>query len=69
MLEEAQKNDATLIPLHSQAIAKDDILHPPSFYYQDKIPMRFYRPPKLSDEDFWAECHQIVVPVNLREPL
>lgn len=65
VLEKAQKNDATFIPLRCQAIDEDDILHPPSFYYQIKILMRFYRPSKMSNGDSWAECHQI----DLREPV
>lgn len=31
--------------------------------------MRFYRPPKLTDEDTWAEVHQVVVPGKIRRSL
>ena len=68
-LLEAQKNDKTLIPIHSKVVSKDDILHPPSFYHHDDILMRLYRPSQLSDEDTWAECHQIVLPTSLRTPV
>ncbi|XP_076058600.1 uncharacterized protein LOC143035618 [Oratosquilla oratoria] len=68
-LLEAQQNDTTLTPLHSKVVPKEDILHPPSFYYHDNILMRLYRPPQLSDDDTWAECHQIVLPTSLRTPI
>lgn len=68
-LEEAQKQDPTLKKLHQEAVPKDSILHPPAYYYQDNMLMRFYRPPKLTDEDTWAEVHQVVVPQSVRRSL
>lgn len=50
-LPEAQKEDPTLAPLHAQAIPEEEIIHPPSFYYQDGILMRLYRPSKLADKE------------------
>lgn len=68
-LEEAQKQDPTLKKFHQKAVQRDSILHPPAYYYQDNKLMRFYRPPKLTDEDTWAEVHQVVVPGNIRRSL
>ncbi|XP_071548915.1 uncharacterized protein [Panulirus ornatus] len=68
-LEEAQRQDPTLTKLHQEVLPKEDILDTPAFYYQDNILMRFYRPPKLSDEDTWAETHQVAVPQCIRQPL
>lgn len=65
-LKEAQRNDPSLPTLHSKALPREDILHSPATYYNDNVLMRMYRPPQLSDNDTWAECHQIVVPVSLR---
>ena len=69
LLAEAQRDDTTLSRLHTRAIPKDQITFSPSFYYQDKILMRLFKPPKLSDDDTWAELHQVVLPVSLREPV
>ncbi|XP_071542904.1 uncharacterized protein [Panulirus ornatus] len=68
-LEEAQRQDPTLTKLHQEVLPKEDILDTPAFYYQDNILMRFYSSPKLSDEDTWAETHQVVVPQCIRQPL
>ena len=68
-LEEAQRQDPTLRKLHQEAIPKDSILHSPAYYYQHNKLMRFYRPPKLTDEDTWAEVHQVVVPQGVRKYL
>lgn len=69
LLAEAQKDDTTLSRFHTQAIPKDQITSSPSFYYQDKILMRLYKPPQLLDDATWAELHQVVLPVTLREPV
>lgn len=61
-----QHLDPTLSKLHHQAVPGKDIDKNPSFYYKDKILMRFYRPPELSTEDTWAENHQIVLPCSVR---
>lgn len=68
-LEEAQRQDPTLTKLHNETLPKEDILDTPAYYYQDDILMRFYRPPKLSDDDTWAEAHQVVIPQAVRTPL
>ena len=68
-LKEAQQSDTSLIQLHNKAIPKDNILHPPSYYHQDGVLMRMYKPPQLNDDDTWAECHQIVLPQTLRHPI
>ena len=31
--------------------------------------MRFYRKPQLSDEDHWAESHQVVLPECIMKPI
>ncbi|XP_050730790.1 protein NYNRIN-like [Eriocheir sinensis] len=69
LLAEAQREDVTLSRFHGQVIPNDQITHSPSFYYQDKVLMRLFKPPKLPDDATWAEIHQIVLPVNLREPV
>ena len=68
-LEEAQRQDPSLAKLHKEAIPLESVLNPPAYYYQDNILMRFYRPPQLSDEDTWAETHQVVLPQSVRIPI
>lgn len=68
-LAEAQKSDPTLASLHARTIKKEDILDSPSFYYNNDILMRFYRPCQLTDEDHWAESHQVVLPECIRKPI
>lgn len=50
---------------HKKVMPKDQITHY-SFYYQDNILMRVFKPPKRPDDATWAEVHQIVLPINLR---
>ena len=69
ILYEAQKEDSTLSKYHAKIIPKDQITHYPSFYYQDDILMRVFKPSHLSDDATWAEVHQIVLPGNLRQPV
>ena len=69
VLYEAQREDPTLSKFHAKIIPKDQITHYPSFYYQDDILMRVFKPSQLSDDATWAEVHQIVLPCNLREPV
>lgn len=69
VLYEAQKEDSTLSKLHAKIIPKDQITHYPSFYYQNDILMRVFKPSHLSDAATWAEVHQVVLPSNLRQPV
>ena len=41
----------------------------PSFYYDNGLLMRFYRPPKCSSLDSWSEKRQIVVPISVRNSI
>ncbi|KAK8392089.1 hypothetical protein O3P69_017608 [Scylla paramamosain] len=65
----AQRFDPTLVKLHQKTVPKNDILHSPAYYYHGNILMRFYKPPKLSDDDTWAEVHQVVLPQIFRTPV
>ena len=69
ILIEAQREDSTISRLRSQVIPKDQITHYPSYYLQDNILMRVFRPKQLPDDAVWAEVHQIVLPCNLRQPV
>lgn len=69
LLAEAQQDDVTLSRFHTRTVPKDQITQSPSFYYQDKVLMRVFKPRKLSDDATWAELHQIVLPISLREPI
>lgn len=69
VLYKAQREDSTLSKYHDKITPKDQITHYPSFYYQDDILMRVFRPSHLSDDATWAEVHQIVLPCNLRQPV
>ena len=69
LLAEAQQDDVTLSSFHTRTVPKDQITQSPSFYYQDKVLMRVFKPRKLSDDATWAELHQIVLPISLREPI
>lgn len=69
VLREAQQEDSTLSKFYSRVTPKDQITHYPSFYEEEQILMRVFRPAKASDEASWAEVHQIVLPTMLRQPV
>ena len=69
LLAEAQQDDVTLPRFHTRTVPKDQITQSLSFYYQDKVLMRVFKPRKLSDDATWAELHQIILPISLREPI
>lgn len=39
----------------------------PGFYYHDGLLMRVFRPPELRALDTWAEVHQVLIPLSVRE--
>ena len=69
LLAEAQRDDTSLSQYHARTIPKDQITHSPSLYYQDKVLMRLFKLHKLSNDTTWADVHQKVLPINLREPV
>ena len=54
-LVQAQLNDENLTGLHHQAMDVVEVDKSPSFYYDNGLLMRFYRPPKCSSLDSWSE--------------
>ena len=59
-LVQAQLNES-LTGLHYQAMDVVEVDKSPSFYYNNGLLMRFYRPPKCSSLDSWSEKRQTVV--------
>ncbi|XP_076061605.1 uncharacterized protein LOC143037351 [Oratosquilla oratoria] len=66
-LIKAQNDDPTLQNLHRLAVdSREEVDHFPGYYYQDGILMRCDKPSNCSDQDSWAEVHQIVIPLSIR---
>ena len=61
-LIKAQTADSSLTSLKHLVTDDSDGTKTPRYYYKDRILMRVYRPPYLTDTDIWAETQQVVIP-------
>ena len=67
-LIKAQHDDLTLTNFHRLAVdTKEEVDNFPGYYYQDGILMRCNKPSDCSKQDSWAEVHQIVIPLSIRD--
>ena len=61
-----QRDDKNLSNFFDKAVQKSEMDKVPSYFIDNDILMRLYRPSKLSADDSWADCEQLIIPTILR---
>ena len=66
-LKEAQVQDPELASFFDRSVEDSELYKfPICFYLKNGILMRKYRPPNVSANEEWQECHQVVIPRKFR---
>ena len=58
-----------LSSLSDKAVQRPEMDKVPCYFIENGILMSMYRPSKLSSDDSWADCEQLIVPTSLRDKL